>query len=108
MSIVNLTRTEQIDNELKAVPFIWSTLFGKTIRFSGMNDQFDSVVYYDDKSNPHKFAAFYILSNKVVGVSTMDWDPLCAIFAEAMFNKIEVRKEHIEKDPFDLKKLLLI
>lgn len=108
LSIVNQTRTEQLQNEFKTVPFFWSTQYGKSIRFSGFNDQFDSVIFHDSKENSLKFAAFYISLNKVVGVCTMDWDPICAIFSEALFNRIEVRKEHIEKDAFDLKKLLLV
>lgn len=105
---MNQTRTEQVESELKHVPFFWTTQFGKSIRFSGYNDQYDSVVFHECKENPIKFVAFYMLSNKVVGVCTCDWDPICAVYAEAMHNKIEVRREHIEKDPNDLKKLLLI
>ena len=108
LSIVNQTRTEQLDNAFKVVPFFWSTQFGKSIRFSGFNEQYDSIVFHEDKVNELKFAAFYLCSNKVVAVCTVDWDPICAVFSETMYHNIEVRKEHIEKDPVDLKKLLLI
>ena len=105
---MNQTRTEQVESEFKHVPFFWSTQFGKSLRFAGHNDQYDSVVFHDCKENPLKFAAFYILANKVVAVCSLDWDPLCAVYAEAMHNKIEVRREHIERDANDLRKLLLI
>ena len=90
------------------MPFFWSTQFGKNIRFSGFNDHFDTVIFHECKENPVKFAAFYLVSNKVVGVCTLDWDPLCAVFAEAMYNDIEVRREHIECDANHIQKLLLV
>ena len=39
---------------------------------------------------------------------TLDWDPVCALFAEALYDEIEVRRENVTNDPFDLKKLLLL
>lgn len=106
LSIVNQTRSEKLKSELNVVPFFWSTQLGKNIRFSGFNDHYDSIIFHENKANSLKFAAFYLLENKVIGVCTLDWDPVCALFAEALYNKIDVRKEHVTGDPFDLRNLL--
>jgi apoptosis-inducing factor 3 len=94
---------------LRVVPFFWSVNHGKSIRFAGYNEHHDSVIFLDDKTkaNEFKFAAFYLIGNRVVAVCTLDWDPVCAAFAEAMYNRIEVRREHIEADPLNIKRLLV-
>lgn len=94
----------------KVVPFFWSTQFGKSIRFAGFNEGYAKVLFHEDKTkaNLFKFAAFYLDSaEKCIGVCTLDWDPVCAVFAEALYNGIQVKKEHFDSDPFDLKKLLV-
>lgn len=100
--------SKQKDEWLQSVPFFWSAQHGKNIRFAGYNDNYDTVIFHEDKTkqNELKFAAFYLFQNRVVGVCTLDWDPVCAAFAEAMQNRIEVRKENIENDPIDIKRLL--
>ncbi|CAF0960967.1 unnamed protein product [Brachionus calyciflorus] len=97
------------DCSLKVVPFFWSAQHNKNIRFAGFNSNYELIIFHEDltKQNDLKFAAFYMISNKVVAVCTLDWDPMCALFAEAMYNKIEVRREHVENEPMEnLKKLL--
>ncbi|RNA41113.1 apoptosis-inducing factor 3-like isoform X1 [Brachionus plicatilis] len=111
LSIVSEYSDEYKDKEisLRIVPFFWSSQHNKNIRFAGYNSNFELVIFHEDstKQNEYKFAAFYILLNRVVAVCTLDWDPLCALFAEAMYNKIEVRREQVEKDPMEnMKKLL--
>lgn len=99
------------DLSLKIVPFFWSSQLNKNIRFAGYNYNFELVIFHEDqtKQNEFKFAAFYILSNRVIAVCTLDWDPLCALFAEAMHNKIEIKREQVEKDPLEnIKKLLAL
>ncbi len=81
-------------------------MYGKAIRFSGFNGNHKEVLFHGEAE---KFAAFYIdPDNKVTGVCTMEYDPICSLFAELMIHKIEVRAEHVAKDPLDLKKILLI
>lgn len=111
LSIINEVNSENHDNKLKVVPFFWSTQFGENVRFSGFNDKYDSIIFHQTKgefkSDKFKFAAFYIESNQVIGVCTLTWDPMCALFAEILFAGIEVNKGHIQNDPLNsLKKLL--
>jgi hypothetical protein len=100
----------KLNHALKVVPFFWSMQFGKSIRFAGLNEHYDRVVFHEDKEkkNELKFAAFYLNADgKCIGVCTLDWDPICAVFAECLFNSIDVRKQHIDQDPNDLRKLLV-
>ncbi len=99
--------TKSVEEPLKNVPFFWSAQFGKNIRFSGFNEKFDSVVFHESEENSLKFAAYYVLANRVVGVCTLDWDPLCALFTELMYSGIEVRSEHVKADANAIRKLLV-
>ena len=91
------------------MPFFWSAQHGKNIRFAGYNHVYDIILFHEDKTsqNAYKFAAFYLRSNRVVAVCSLDWDPVCALFAEAMYNGIQVMKEHVEKNPLDIRNLLV-
>jgi NADPH-dependent 2,4-dienoyl-CoA reductase/sulfur reductase-like enzyme len=101
-------KSNQTEKEISIVPFFWSVHYNKSLRFAGYNEKFDKVLFFEDKTkqNEFKFAAFYFIKDRCVGVCSLDWDPLCAIFAETLYSGIEVRKEHIEKDPLDIRKLL--
>jgi apoptosis-inducing factor 3 len=108
LALINQSRVEnKLNSDFITVPFFWSMQLKKSIRFAGFNKNYDSVVFHDDAQNALKFAAFYLNKEQiVVGVASLDWDPICAIFTECLYNGIEVKREHIEKDPNDLKKLL--
>lgn len=109
-SIIDSDKSSNSDKHaLKVVPFFWSTQYGKSIRFAGLNDGYREILFHEDKTkqDEFKFAAFYLdSSDKCIGVCTMNWDPVCAIFSEALFAGIQVRKHHIDLDPIDIKKLL--
>ena len=94
------------NNELKSIPFFWSLNYGKTVRFTGYNDKYDEIIFHDDATNAYKFAAFYILNNRVIGVCTCDWDPMCATVAELMYNDIVIQKDSIKSDPWGIKALM--
>ena len=108
LNIVSADRIEKLSTELDIVPFFWSTQFNKSIRFAGFNDHYDSIVFHEDpsKQNQLKFAAFYVLKKRVVAVCSLDYDPVCALFAEALHNRIQVRVEDIQTDPMNLKNLI--
>ena len=109
LDIINQSKVDKLPNDFKFVPFFWTSQFKKSIRFAGYNKKYDSIVLHADNTNqnPLKFAAFYLDKEQVVGVTTLDWDPICAIFAEALHNGYDVKREHIDKDPMDIKKLLV-
>ena len=108
LNIADSHRNEKYRAELDVVPFFWSTQQNKNIRFAGLNDRYDSIIFHEDpnKENEFKFAAFYVFNKRVVGVCSLDYDPVCALFAEALHNKIQIRVEDVEKDPMNLRKII--
>lgn len=77
------------EQELKSVPFFWSMMFGKSIRYAGYGAGYDdTVVFEDDK----KYATFFIKKDKAVAVASLNHDPIVAKFAELLFNEKSLSK----------------
>eukprot|EP00744_Colponema_vietnamica_P004209 GILI01006321.1.p1 GENE.GILI01006321.1~~GILI01006321.1.p1 ORF type:complete len:644 (-),score=270.29 GILI01006321.1:147-2021(-) len=77
------------------VPFFWSMMFGKGIRYAGYASGFDDVIYHGDVE-AQKFVAYYVKDSKVVAVASMQSDPAAVLAAEAL-------KLGIMPDPEDLR-----
>jgi NADPH-dependent 2,4-dienoyl-CoA reductase/sulfur reductase-like enzyme len=94
--------------ELRSVPFFWSVNQGKSVRFAGINRNYDEILFFGDPAgeNATKFIAYYVLQGRVVAVCSCDWDPVCAQFAELQFARVPVRKMQIKDDPASIKNLL--
>jgi len=87
------------ETQLKAVPFFWTVLFGKSFRYSGYG-KFDSIRIEGDL-NELKFFAFYFDKNdKVIAVASCMRDPLVAKFAELQSQGKALYKNQLEPDPF--------
>ncbi|CAE1299829.1 AIFM3 [Acanthosepion pharaonis] len=71
------------EQELKSVPFFWSMMFGKSIRYAGYGAGYDDTVVFEDDQ---KIATFFIKENKAVAVASLNHDPIVAKFAELLFN----------------------
>lgn len=71
------------EQELKSVPFFWSMMFGKSIRYAGYGAGYDDTVVFE---NDQKIATFFIKENKAVAVASLNHDPIVAKFAELLFN----------------------
>nr|XP_022907828.1 apoptosis-inducing factor 3 isoform X2 [Onthophagus taurus] len=67
---------------LKAVPFFWTMLFGKGIRYAG-HGKYTDIVYSGDVEGL-KFVAFYLDEDEVVAVSSCQMDPIVSEFAEIL------------------------
>ncbi|KAL0266961.1 UNVERIFIED_CONTAM: hypothetical protein PYX00_009360 [Menopon gallinae] len=80
---------------LNAVPFFWTVLFGKSIRYAGHSYNFDDVII-DGDLEELKFVAFYCEGNIVAAIGTMNRDPLAAKFAEMLYEGRCLRKDDIE------------
>ncbi len=108
-SIVHENESTYENYSMKTVPFFWSTQYNKMIRFAGYNEKYDIIIFHEDKTNENEYkcAAFYFLGERAVGVCTIDWDPVCAIFAEILNNGLEIKREHVTEDPMAIKQLLL-
>lgn len=65
---------------LKAVPYFWTMLFGKGIRYAG-HGKYDDILYYGSVKDL-KFIAFYLQNDRVIATSSCGMDPYVSKFAE--------------------------
>ncbi|XP_044738696.1 apoptosis-inducing factor 3 isoform X2 [Chrysoperla carnea] len=84
--------------ESKSVPFFWTMIFGKSVRYSGYGQHDDLKVEGDLKEL--KFVCFYFKGDKVIGIASCNRDPIVAKFAELSSQGKHLNKNDILKDPF--------
>uniref|UniRef100_A0A673NN14 Apoptosis-inducing factor 3-like n=1 Tax=Sinocyclocheilus rhinocerous TaxID=307959 RepID=A0A673NN14_9TELE len=78
-------------SEIKTVPYFWTAMFGKSIRYAGYGDGFDDVVIQGDLDEL-KFVAYYTKSEEVVAVASMNYDPIVSRVAEVFGSGKTIRK----------------
>lgn len=84
---------------LKAVPFFWTLLFGKSIRYCGYG-KFHSMHVEGDIENL-KFVVFYFdESGKVISMASCQRDPIVAQFAEYLSQGKVLYSNDLSPDPF--------
>uniref|UniRef100_A0A3Q3JGE9 Rieske domain-containing protein n=1 Tax=Monopterus albus TaxID=43700 RepID=A0A3Q3JGE9_MONAL len=81
--------------EIKTVPYFWSAMFGKTIRYAGYGDGFDDVIIQGDLDEL-RFVAFYTRSEEVVAVASMNYDPIVSRVAEVLGSGKMIKKRDVE------------
>ncbi|XP_043526105.1 apoptosis-inducing factor 3-like isoform X1 [Frieseomelitta varia] len=84
---------------LNAVPFFWTTLFGKSYRYVGHGKP-DKVRIYGSLENL-EFFAYYIKDGKVIAISSVGADPIAADFANFLQEGNILTEAEIEKQRFD-------
>ncbi|XP_043966933.1 apoptosis-inducing factor 3 [Gambusia affinis] len=82
-------------SEFKTVPYFWSAMFGKTIRYAGYGDGFDDVIIQGDLEEL-RFVAFYTRSEEVVAVTSMNYDPIVSRVAEVLGSGKTIKKRDVE------------
>ncbi|CAL9683924.1 unnamed protein product [Knipowitschia caucasica] len=70
-------------NENKSVPFFWTVLLGKSIRYTGYNEGYAEIIFKGTVEE-RKFLAFYIKDDVVVAAASLMFDPAVARLAEMM------------------------
>lgn len=82
---------------LKAVPYFWTMLFGKGIRYAG-HGKYDDILYYGSVKDL-KFVAFYLQNDRVIAVSSCSMDPYVSQFAERIADGKQLyRKDLVATD----------
>ncbi|XP_028320028.1 apoptosis inducing factor mitochondria associated 4 isoform X2 [Gouania willdenowi] len=69
--------------KLESVPFFWTMLLGKSIRYTGYGEGYTEIIF-KGKVEEKKFLAFYIKEEVVVAAASMMFDPAVARIAELM------------------------
>lgn len=88
-----------------AVPFFWSSMFGKSIRYCGHASNFDDVVIHGDLENL-QFAGFICEKDQVKAVVTLGYDPLAVQFSAMLRERKSLNKIDIVDDPTSWTKML--
>ncbi|XP_037604283.1 apoptosis-inducing factor 3 [Sebastes umbrosus] len=90
--------------ELSSVPFYWTVLLGKTIRYAGYGEGYTDIVVkgkFEDK----KFLAFYIKNDEVIAAASLNYDPAVSAVAERFAAGKVITKKEAESDDLSWLKL---
>ncbi|KAI3354313.1 hypothetical protein L3Q82_018843 [Scortum barcoo] len=69
--------------KIESVPFFWTVLLGKSIRYAGYGEGYTEIIF-KGKVEERKFLAFYIKDEVVVAAASLMFDPAVARLAEMM------------------------
>uniref|UniRef100_A0A1A8G897 Rieske domain-containing protein n=1 Tax=Nothobranchius korthausae TaxID=1143690 RepID=A0A1A8G897_9TELE len=83
--------------KIKSVPFFWSALAGKSIRYTGYGEGYTEILV-KGKVEERKFLAFYIKDEEVVAAASLMFDPAVAQVAELMAEGKNITKKQAQSD----------
>ncbi|XP_035482701.2 apoptosis-inducing factor 3 isoform X2 [Scophthalmus maximus] len=84
--------------ELNTVPFYWTVLLGKTIRYAGYGEGYTEIVV-KGRFEDRRFLALYIKDDEVIAVATLNFDPAASAVAERFAaGKVITKKEAVSDD----------
>ncbi|PIK53726.1 putative apoptosis-inducing factor 3 isoform X3 [Apostichopus japonicus] len=87
------------ETEVETVPFFWTAIFGKNIRFSGYNHGYDDVII-SGSLQELKFIAYYARGDYIVAIATLNSDPAASKFAEFLASGKRLKKSQVtSEDP---------
>ncbi|XP_030318115.1 apoptosis-inducing factor 3-like [Calypte anna] len=81
--------------ELHTVPFFWTTMLGKTIRYAGCGKGYTDTVVKGSLEQ-QKFLIFYIRDGTVTAVASLNCDPMVSLIAEVLYSGKRISKEEAE------------
>ncbi|KAM9321519.1 apoptosis-inducing factor 3-like [Gastrophryne carolinensis] len=79
---------------VSSVPFFWTSLLGKSIRYAGYSEGCSDIVM-KGSTEELKFLAFYLKNDVVVAVSSMNFDPIVSQVAEAIQSGKTITKKEV-------------
>ncbi|XP_015277333.1 PREDICTED: apoptosis-inducing factor 3-like [Gekko japonicus] len=85
----------QRQEKLYTVPFFWTKLLGKVIRYAGYGKGYTDTVVKGNLDE-EKFVLFYIRDNFVTAVASLDFDPVVAMVAEVLYSGRRITKHEAE------------
>ncbi|KAM9800860.1 apoptosis inducing factor mitochondria associated 4 [Neosynchiropus ocellatus] len=83
--------------EINSVPFFWTVLLGKSIRYTGYAEGYTEIIF-KGKVEERKFLAFYIKDEVVVAGASFMFDPLVAQLAELMAAGQRITKTQVQAE----------
>ncbi|XP_058489620.1 apoptosis inducing factor mitochondria associated 4 [Solea solea] len=83
--------------KIESVPFFWTVLLGKSIRYTGYGEGYSEIIF-KGKVEERKFLAFYIKDEEVVAAAGLMSDPAVAHVAELMASGQRFKKAQVQAD----------
>ncbi|KAM9370530.1 apoptosis-inducing factor 3-like [Phaethornis superciliosus] len=81
--------------KLHTVPFFWTTMLGKTIRYAGCGKGYTDTVVKGSLEQ-QKFLIFYIRDGIVTAAASLNCDPMVSLIAEVLYSGKQISKEEAE------------
>lgn len=82
--------------KLQAVPYFWTRLFNKSLRYAG-HGKFDDILYIGDVE-ALKFVAYYLNGDEVVAIADTGMEPVVSNFAELLAQGKKLYRKDVEGD----------
>ncbi|XP_067113490.1 apoptosis-inducing factor 3-like [Osmerus mordax] len=92
------------ETELNSVPFYWTVLLGKTIRYTGYGEGYTELVVKGNVEDLN-FLAFYIKDNEVIAAASLNYDPAVSVIAERFVTGKVITKKEAQSDDLSWLKL---
>ncbi|XP_062872857.1 apoptosis inducing factor mitochondria associated 4 [Trichomycterus rosablanca] len=83
--------------ELHSVPYFWTVLLGKSIRYTGYGEGYTDIIFKGSIVE-RKFLAFYIKEDEVVAAASLNFDPAVSRIAEIFTTGQKVTKSEAESE----------
>uniref|UniRef100_UPI0037E7B826 apoptosis inducing factor mitochondria associated 4 n=1 Tax=Semicossyphus pulcher TaxID=241346 RepID=UPI0037E7B826 len=83
--------------KIESVPFFWTVLLGKSIRYTGYGEGYTEIIF-KGKVKERKFLVFYIKDEVVVAAASLMFDPAVARVAEMMAAGQIITKAEAQSD----------
>ncbi|XP_024122390.1 apoptosis-inducing factor 3 isoform X2 [Oryzias melastigma] len=85
------------ETELTSVPFYWTVLLGKTIRYAGYGEGYTELVMKGNIQE-HKFLALYLKNDEVIAAAGLNFDPAVSAVAERLSSGKVITKKEAQSD----------
>ncbi|XP_011630678.1 apoptosis-inducing factor 3 isoform X2 [Pogonomyrmex barbatus] len=86
------------ETALKTVPFFWTNLLNKNYRYAGYGKPTSIKIH--GSLDKLEFFAYYLKDGKVIGIGSVNADPVVADFANLLYERKVLTEEEINTDPF--------
>ncbi|XP_053503511.1 apoptosis inducing factor mitochondria associated 4 isoform X3 [Ictalurus furcatus] len=83
--------------KLHSVPYFWTVLLGKSIRYTGYGEGYTDIVF-KGSVDERKFLAFYIKGDEVIAAASLNFDPAVSRVAEIMATGKNITKLEAESE----------
>ncbi|XP_034936698.1 apoptosis-inducing factor 3 isoform X2 [Chelonus insularis] len=85
------------ETPLRAVPYFWTSLFGKSIRYAGFGRPTSIKIH--GSVEDYKFFAYYFKNGKVIAMSSAGTDPIVSDFAEFLYEGKTLTEKEVQENP---------